>query len=103
MRTQSWEILCLTEPHGDTSGLGVRELIYVGEFTLIVAGRVGFLLSMGARIAWQAAGEKFSFTRDRACGVILGTEAGGSTGVASAYLPSGSGAANLDEAHRSVR
>eukprot|EP00959_Pyramimonas_sp_CCMP1952_P329143 6890515-Pyramimonas_sp.AAC.1 len=58
---------------------------------------------MGARIAWQSAGEKFIFTSGRACGIILGTEAGDSIGVASTYLPSGSGAANLDEAHRSVR
>eukprot|EP00959_Pyramimonas_sp_CCMP1952_P356556 7466895-Pyramimonas_sp.AAC.1 len=103
MRTQSWEVLCLTELRGDISALGVRELIYVEEFTLIVAGRVGFLLSMGARIAWQSAGEKFLFTSDRACGIVLGTEAGYTIGVASAYLPSGSGAANLDGACRSLR
>eukprot|EP00959_Pyramimonas_sp_CCMP1952_P146110 3059288-Pyramimonas_sp.AAC.1 len=58
---------------------------------------------MGARISWQTAGEKFLYTSDRACGIILGIKNGDILGLASAYLPSGSGAANLDEADRSVR
>mmetsp|Transcript_102993 Transcript_102993/g.296578 ORF Transcript_102993/g.296578 Transcript_102993/m.296578 type:complete len:1838 (+) Transcript_102993:1524-7037(+) len=66
VRERSWDFAFLTELHFST-----QSVVYIEEFTLVLSGRVGILMNIAGRMAWNRAGSQVIPYGERMLGVPI--------------------------------
>ena len=106
IRTQPWDVVCLSEVHSTDSALGDRHIVYIEDLMFIFSGTVGLALTMKMRMAWHAAGDLFDSEGDRACSAIFTDSTGIQFGILVHYGVTENvqgSAAMRDESYRCIR
>ena len=81
IRTQPWDVVCLSEVHSTDSAVGDRHIVYIEDLMFIFSGTVGLALTMKMRMAWHAVGDLFDSEGDRACSAIFTDSTGIQFGI----------------------
>ena len=106
IRTQPWDVVCLSEVHSTESALGDRHIVYIEDLMFIFSGTVGLALTTTMRVAWHAAVDLFDSEGDRACSAIFTDNTGIQFGILVHYVVTDNfqgSAAMRDDSSRCIR